>query len=343
LRIGIRNFFLTFIISLIIFGIIAFFVVNMILGSLGVSAGIGENPDPVQTGGEDYVDKGNDAREDLDGNSFNMLFVGLDYAPAIFYDYYDPDTVSGLVEYPSGKLPGGLVMDGEFRRVSADTILLVCVSKERKEFAFTAISPGTIVKRGNDTKCLSDVFEDEGVESFVDTVHSLVGVSIDRYALVSLTEFPKLIDMIEGVDFNVPCNMVYDDNKGGLHINITEGPQTLDGKTALEMLRFDKYEGTQNSRIKTTVSFVRAVMKKMTDPKYITKAAALFREASSMIVTDFTAADLSLNLDLIFSYPDFESVSLELPGTYSTIDGRLCFIPNANGCLNLLAPYKRAN
>lgn len=339
---GFRNFLLTFIISLVIFGVIAFFVVNMVLDSVGVGAVIGNNRDPIQTGGEDFVsDNGNDALIDLDGNSFNMLFVGLDYAPDIFYDYYDPSTVSELIKYDSGKIPGGLVTDGEYRRISADTILLVCVSKERKEFAFTAISPGTIINRDGGTVCLSDIFENEGTDSFIDSVHRLVGLPIDRSAFVSLKEFPKIIDIIEGIDFNVPCNMMYDDNKGGLHINISEGVQHLDGEKSLQVLRFNKYEGTSNSRLKTTVNFARAVMNKMTDPKYITKAAALFREAEKMIVTDFTAADLSSNLDLIFSYPDFTSVSIELPGTYSTIDGRLCFIPNTNACLNTMAPYKR--
>lgn len=342
---GFRNFFLTFIISLVIFGIIAFFVVGMVMDSIGVDSVIGADRNPVQTGGEDYVDNnnGNEALVELDGKSFNMLFIGLDYAPDIFYDYYNPNTVSTLVEYDSSKISGGLVTDGEYRRVSADTILLVCVSKERKEFAFTAISPGTIIAREDGNVCLADVFEDEGIESFIETVHELVGLPIDRYATVSLNEFPDVIDIIEGVDFNVPCNMKYDDNKGGLHINISEGLQHLDGEKALQVLRFNKYEGTTNSRLKTTISFARAVMNKMTNPKYITKAAALFREAEKMIVTDFTVSDLASNLDLIFSYPNFTPVSIELPGTYSTIDGRLCFIPNTNACLNTMAPYKRVS
>lgn len=344
---GFRNFILTFVISLVIFGLIAFFVVNWALGVLGVSSGIsgiGDNPNPVDTGVDDYIeDEGNVALDELDGNSFNMLFVGLDYAPELFYDYYDPDTVSGLAGYDPDATSGELVTDGEYRRVSADTILLVCVSKERKEFAFTAISPGTIISRDGETKCLSDVFEDEGIDSFIDTVHTLVGLPIDRYAIVSLSEFPGVIDIIDGVDFNVPCDMVYDDNKGALHINIKEGLQHLDGEKALQVLRFDKYENTSDSRLKTTINFACAVMKKMTDRKYFTVSLAIFKEAEKMIVTDFTAADLSANHDLIFSYPNFTPVSLELPGTYSTIDGRLCFIPNTNACLNMLAPYKRAS
>ncbi|MEE0969315.1 MAG: LCP family protein [Clostridia bacterium] len=340
---GFRNFILTFVISLAIFGIIAYFVVQLVLGAISADTPVINNG-PLQTGGEDYVENtGNDALEELDGNSFNMLFLGLDYAPDIFYDYYDPNTADKLVEYDGGKVPGGLVTDGEYRRISADTILLVCVSKERKEFAFTAISPGTMVKYGETTKCLSDIFEDDGLDALIETVHGLVNIPIDRYAMVSLNEFPDIIDIIGGVDFNVPCDMVYDDYKGGLHINITAGLQELDGKTALEVLRFDKYENTTGSRLKTTIAFAKAVMSKMTDSElmFIRKAGAIFNEAKQMVVTDFTAADLNSNLDLIFSYPDFTPVSLELPGTYSTIEGRLCFIPNTNACRNTLAPYRR--
>ena len=66
--------------------------------------------------------------------------------------------------------------------------------KEKKEFAFTSISPGTLVKRGNETKCLSDVYEDEGLDSFIDSVSDLVGLSIDRHALLSLETFPKVME-----------------------------------------------------------------------------------------------------------------------------------------------------
>lgn len=336
---NIKNFFLTFIISLIIFGVIAFLVINMLLGDLGTGQGLDQN------GNDDFVDNGNNNNPlvELDGNSFNMLFIGLDYAPGLFYKYYDPTTVSGLADYKTNEIPGELVTDGSYRRISADAILLVCVSKEREEFAFTSISPGTLIERSGTTKCLSDIYEDEGLFSFIDTVRDLVGLPIDRYAVLSLQTFPEIIDELGGVTFNVPCDMKYDDNKGALHINITAGRQTLDGKTALEVLRFNSYEDTNSSRAKTTIDFAKSLMKKMTVTLYKTKAVGILKNIESMIVTNFTASDLNSNLDLIFSYPDFDTVTLELPGKYSTIDGRLCFIPNMNACRNTLAAYKRLN
>ncbi len=343
---GLRNFILTFVISLIIFSVIAFFVVNFVLDAMGAPSSFNKDNGPIKNGEDDYVENvGGEALEELDGSSFNMLFLGLDYDPDVFYDYYDPDTVEGLIEYKSSDIPGSLVADGKYRKISADTILLVCVSKERKEFAFTAISPGTIIKRGDSTVCLADIFESEGIEAFIGAVNALVGIPIDRHAIVSLNEFPKIIDIIEGVEYNVPCDMLYEDIEADIHIDLKQGLQKLNGEKALQLLRFDRYENTTDSRLKTTSSFARAMMNKMTDSKYmfIKKAGAIFNEAKNMVITDFTAADLNSNLDLIFSYPDFTHVSLELPGTYSTIEGRLCFIPNENACKNTLAPYRRVS
>lgn len=336
---GVRNFLLTFLISLVLFSVIAFGIFEL-AGLTG-----GDSNSAVVTGFDIYTDSdnSNNALVDLDGNSFNMLFLGVDYSPSLFYSSYNPNTVEGLVPYDDGLVAGELVTDGAYRRISADTILLVCVSKERKEFAFTALSPNTLVKKDEETKCLGDIFEDDGLPSLVDAVHNLTGVPIDRYAVVGLDDFASVLDIIEGVDFNVPCRMVYDDNKGGLHINLSAGYQYLDGAKALDMLRFNSYEDPAYSRLKTTAAFARAVAAKVTTTAYITKAPALFKEAASKIVTDFTASDLNSNLDLIFSYPNFTALTIELPGTYSTIDGKLCFIPNETACVNTMAPYKRAN
>ena len=343
---GFRNFLLTFIISLVIFGIIAFFIVNMVLESLGVSSVLpNDDADPVQTGGDEYVeDTGNSALDELDGESFNMLFVGLDYAE-IFYDYYDPDTVDKLIQQSDGKIPGELVTDGEYRRISADVIMLMSISKERGEFAFTSIHPGTRISRGSETVSLSDIYEEEGKNSFIDAVYELVDIPIDRYAFISMNKFPSVIDNLfdRGIEITVPFDMVYDDFKAGLHIDLKAGVQMINGEKLLHLLRFNKYEGTDGSRLDTTVYVVKRIMEELLTDTYRTKALGIFKDIDDdkVIETDFKVNDLVSNLDLIFSYSSFDAVTPELPGRYTTIDGELCFIPDQKGCANLLAPYGR--
>lgn len=340
---GFRNFILTFIVSLAVFGLIAFFVVGIVLDTMGLPVGNSDTPVNIDTYYDDYTENDTNINNhpELDGNSFNMLIVGLDYTPKLFYDIYNPESVDKLPVYTSDVQAGSAVEDGEYREISADTIMLVCVSKERREFAFTAFSPGTIIKLDGESICLSEIYEIYGISRLIEAVNSLTGLSVDRHAVVSMDAFPGIVDIIDGVDFNVPCDMRYDDYRGQLHINLKAGKQHLDGEKALQVIRFNSYKDTDGSRVKTTVSFVKAMMSKMTNAKYITKAAALFKQIEKMIVTDFTASDLAVNLDLIFSYLNFTAVTIEPPGNYTTIDDKLCFIPNETACRNTFAPYIR--
>ncbi len=343
---SIRNFAITFVISFVTFGALACLIVALIFGGgdkneipddmivSGTDDSFGlDSSDAEDTGGEG-------TREELQGDSFNMLFIGLDYVPELFYDIYDPDSVSGLVDYESDIEPGSAVADGIYREITADTIMLVCVSKEREEFAFASFSPYTVVSYKGESVYLGRIYEEYGVSEFKKTVEKISGVTVDRYAAVSMNEFPEMVDLIEGVTFNVPCDMEYTDNRGQLKIDIKAGSQQLDGEKALKVLRFNSYEGTEFSRMKTAIEFAKAVLRKMTSKTYITKAAALFKKADGMFITDFTTADLNANLDLIFSYSRFESVTLELPGEYKTVNGVLNFVPNLKGCAEAFKNYK---
>ncbi len=343
---SIRNFAVTFVISFVTFAALACLIVALVFGT-------GKNddlPDDMIVSGTDDdfgldTSDGNNNREELQGDSFNMLFLGLDYAPSLFYDIYDPDSVSGLVDYESDTEAGSSVADGIYREITADTIMLVCVSKEREEFAFATFSPYTVVSYKGESVFLGRIFEEYGIAEFKKSVEKISGVTVDRYAVVSMNEFPAMLDIIDGVSFNVPCDMQYTDNRGHLNIDIKAGVQTLNGEDALKVLRFNSYEGTEHSRMKTTVDFAKAVMRKLTSETdirtYITKATALFKKAEKMFITDFTTNDLNANLDLIFSYSRFSPVTIDPPGEYKTVGGVLNFVPNMKGCTDAFKNYRK--
>ena len=48
----------------------------------------------------------------------------------------------------------------------------------------------------------------------------------------------EMVDVIGGVWFDVPIDMVYDDPTQDLHINLKAGYQKLDGDKAEQLLRF---------------------------------------------------------------------------------------------------------
>ena len=73
--------------------------------------------------------------------------------------------------------------------------------------------------------------------------HVLPGVKIDRTIAIDYDAFQTLVDTVGGVPVVVPKGihgkgLQYDDGAGDLHIHLSPGPQTLDGKDAMGYVRF---------------------------------------------------------------------------------------------------------
>ncbi len=386
---ALKNYAITFLIAAVIFSLVAFFVVQIVLDSLVGSFVV--TPDGGETAPVNPAETTNspvttEAPAPLTGESFNILLIGVDYAPTLFLNYspelvealtpvteppettaapetaeavttLPPETIAppaditvapettavdtGLL-MPDGSLffQGGFFAD-DFRAVQADTIMLVRVDKERSAFTFTAFPPEMTFTVEGKQSLLRDALAEYGLDFLIRKINAITGLPVDRYAIVNLEQFPAIVDAMDGITFTVPCAMKYDDYKGNLHIDLRAGSQLLNGKTALDMLRFNSYTDGQNSRIKTAVSFVRAMMQKMTNPVYLPKAPELYEAIKGMLITNFTAEDLAANLDLIFKYGEFALSELPYPGTYTTVDGVTTFTPNVDRALTYYADYRR--
>lgn len=67
-----------------------------------------------------------------------------------------------------------------------------------------------------------------------------MGAPIDYAAVVNFKGFSDVVDAVGGVNVNIDQNMCYKDRGDGTHINLKAGEQTLDGKNALDFVRYRK-------------------------------------------------------------------------------------------------------
>lgn len=67
-----------------------------------------------------------------------------------------------------------------------------------------------------------------------------MGMPIDYAAVINFQGFSDVVDAVGGVNVNVDQNMCYNDNADGTHIKLKTGQQTLDGKNALDFVRYRK-------------------------------------------------------------------------------------------------------
>lgn len=381
---ALKNYAITFLIAALIFGLIAFFVVQIVVDSLSSSFIIDGTQNPADTHDPSVPTQTPISTEPVDplnGSSFNILLVGVDYAPTLFYNYAPeiieqltpettaspesdvttapPETIAppanitvaedttaapdtGIL-MPDGSLffEGGF-STGDYRDVQADTVMLLRVDKERRQFTFTAFPPEMVLTIETRDILLRDVLAEYGLDFLCRKINAMTGILIDRYAVVNIEQFPQIVDILEGITYNVPCTMKYDDYKGNLHIDLRAGTQLLNGKQALDMLRFNNYTDAANSRVKTAVGFVRAMMQKMTNLTYLPKAPELYEAVRGMVITNFSAEDLAVNLDLIFKYGEYQLLELPFPGNYGTNEqGDTIFTPSLDAALNYFSDYRR--
>lgn len=335
---NVKNFFLTFILAVIIFGLIASSVVSLVINNINESLTRSE-------GGQGIISSSGiiKAAEEKaeESKSMNILLIGSDYRSGVFADY-DPQRLESLygikpdtyteearpadLGYPSKELAqrilsdSGLegnsaikindktwVFDGgfytaEYRTVEADVIVLVRLDRERYMMTYSYF-PSDAYMLVNGSYCkLGEIYGEYGVEVLCDAIHSLTGLGVDRYIEITMDAFPDLIDTLGGITYEVPCNMKYDDYSGNVHINLAAGYQKLDGKAAMNMLMFNDYKDGYNTRSKTTLSFVKAFTVQLAVPSLVGRAPALWESLRKLVNTDLKATDVVENAPILVTY-----------------------------------------
>ncbi|MBQ9941105.1 MAG: LCP family protein [Clostridia bacterium] len=309
-----RNFALTFLISLVIFGSIAWVVVG---GLKDMSEDIltGEVIDNIDSPKNNTDLPNNSEKNELEfkGKSFNFLAVALDKMPL---------SEKELEKWRNNPENEGL--DEPYTLIEA--LMLVRADKENKKFIFISLPTDFIINfkgenmpLGNLSKKLN-LNEKTQLDILCNEVTSLTGLSIDYYSVVDMTQFVDAIDRLGGFQFIVPQDMKYSDPEQNLNIDFKKGQKITKGEDFLKMLRFVTYnhsEGTENnlfnlSKAKSETArnalhmeFVNMLFQKMLTADNMISVAIWIPELLRSSITNFTLDVVKDNIDLIFSYENY--------------------------------------
>jgi len=184
------------------------------------------------------------------------------------------------------------------------------------------------------------VYESKGISYLAEKVSGLTGISVNYHAVVSMGNLEKIIEKLGGVEYNVPIKMEYQDPKQQLVIDIEKGRQQLSGSDAVKMLRYcsDSY----NDRIKRNLTFLQTIAAENAAPEKKASATELYVMLAPYVTTNFTQNDLVKYIDLIWSYSDYDEVTLTYPGTYETNKDVTLFIPDTDRAVEMLSEYKNS-
>ena len=120
----------------------------------------------------------------------------------------------------------------------SDTNILAAVDAEGGSINAVSLPRDTLLNVTWSVKKLNNAYHHGGISSTIEQISNLLGIPVDYYITVDLRAFVELVDAIEGVDFDIPVDMDYDDPVQDLHIHFVKGPRHLTGQEALEVVRW---------------------------------------------------------------------------------------------------------
>jgi len=125
-------------------------------------------------------------------------------------------------------------------------------------------------------------------------IKNILGIDVDFHLTFTIQGFRDAVDLVEGVEIDVPRDMVYNDNSQNLHINLSKGLQILDGKKAEQFVRNRKgYAMGDTDRVNMQRLFLSAFIKQALKPENIVKVPELMRLFEKNIRTDLSLKDVT--------------------------------------------------
>lgn len=198
----------------------------------------------------------------------------------------------------------------------SDTNMLMRFDAVNKTVDVVSLPRDTLMSNG---RKLNSSYNNGGTEKLRSNIEDMLGVPVDFYVSVDLKGFITLIDQIDGVDFDVPEDMDYDDPYQDLHIHFKKGLQHLNGQQAMEVVRFRHnndntgYGGQQDlGRIGTQQAFLKTVAQKLMKLENVPAMAETFLK---YVKTDLTLGNLIWLANQALSMGGMDAISFAtLPG-----------------------------
>lgn len=195
----------------------------------------------------------------------------------------------------------------------SDTMLLLSIDPQSKQAALMSIMRDTYVTvPGHGKNKINTAFAIGGPNLAIKTVEEFLRIPVHYFVVTDFKGFEGVIDAIGGVDINVEIPMHHTDD-GVYDINLKKGYQHLNGKEALQYVRYRSDARSDFARTERQRKLVKAVLEQLKTPLTAVRFPGMLKEAEPYVQTNMTAADLArISPDLLGL--DSKSVkSLQIP------------------------------
>lgn len=192
----------------------------------------------------------------------------------------------------------------------ADTIILLSLDTKTGDAGALSIPRDTRVWIPSRQRWerMNAAYAHGGPNMIMEAVSQLVGTPVRYYVHTDFDGFKEMVDLLGGVEINVPRRMHYVDNAQDLYIDIDPGLQVLNGEKALHFVRFrdrlgdvslvDPFNDQYDGRVERQRQFVEALVSKVLSASSIIKLPQLVSQTFKIVDTNLpweTVLNIALN------------------------------------------------
>lgn len=235
----------------------------------------------------------------------------------------DGDGNTGTPTTPIPKWEGServniLLLGGDSRGDDAgrsDSIMVASIDPVSKRAHLFSVLRDTYVNiPGHGKSRLNSSFSYGGPELTKQTVSDLLGIPIQHYIYTDFNGFMSLVDAVGGIDIDVEKDMYYT-SKADKHmydIDLKKGLQHMDGKTALQYVRFRHDATSDFTRTERQRIFMTELAKKLQSTTSLFKIPEILEAVAPYIETDLSPTQMlklaSLGFDINVNEVDKQQI-----------------------------------
>ncbi|TFJ90257.1 LCP family protein [Lentibacillus salicampi] len=214
-----------------------------------------------------------------------------------------------------------------------DTMIVATFNPGDEKLKLLSLPRDTLVEiagRGTQEK-IAHAHAYGGKEMAIKTVEQFLDIPIDYYAAVNFDAFTNIVDILGGVEVDVPFDFEQRTirESGNENLQFTEGPMELNGEEALAFARMRKKDPRGDiGRNERQQQVIKAIIDKATSLGTVTKVDDLAEEVGNNVKTNMKVSE---GLGFYREYSDFSTSNIDKLSydTYpQTINGRDYQIPD---------------
>lgn len=152
-----------------------------------------------------------------------------------------------------------------------------------------------------------------GYTAVKDMLSEYLGIPVTYHVHIGFKGFEDTVDALGGITIDVKRSMMYDSEKDGTHINLSKGVQTLNGKKALDYVRFrldnrgTDYQASDFDRNERQQEVIRAVVDKLTSFEGVSHIFSVLDAVAQNTSTDISKEKMK---ELIWDFKSFSRQSI---------------------------------